>query len=232
MTEQLILDISPAPPASLDNFVAGANQAALQALRQCAPGRAVYLWGPPGAGRTHLLRAMASRDDSRYFSADDPPQPILRIATDDRPPPGLVAVDDIERFDQAGQAAVFALYNRWRESATRTDAFTLVVSGDRAPKAMSVREDLRTRLGWDLVFRLEHLSDAHRAEAMQQRAQARGLQLQAEVITWILTHYARDMNRLSALVDALDNYSLVKKRPITLPLLKELLANSRTQSSS
>src|SRR5690606_2041750 len=70
MTEQLILDISPAPPASLDNFVAGANQAALQALRQCAPGRAVYLWGPPGAGRTHLLRAMASRDDSRYFSAD------------------------------------------------------------------------------------------------------------------------------------------------------------------
>jgi len=33
-------------------------------------------------------------------------------------------------------------------------------------------------------------------------------------------------------LDALDNYSLVKKRPITLPLLKELLANSQTQSSS
>jgi len=232
MTEQLILDISPAPPASLDNFVAGANQAALQALRQCSPGRAVYLWGPPGAGRTHLLRAMASQDDSRYFSSDTPSQPIFDIATDDKAPPSLLAIDDIERFDEHGQAAVFALYNRWRESATRPDAFTLLVSGDRAPKTMSVREDLRTRLGWDLVFRLEYLSDAHRAEAMQQRAAARGLQLQAEVLSWILTHYDRDMNRLSALIDALDNYSLVKKRPITLPLLKELLANSQTHSSS
>src|SRR5690606_23925670 len=156
MTEQLILDISPAPPASLDNFVAGAHQAALQALRQCSPGRAVYLWGPPGAGRTHLLRAMASQDDSRYFSSDTPSQPIFDIATDDKAPPSLLAIDDIERFDEHGQAAVFALYNRWRESATRPDAFTLLVSGDRAPKTMSVREDLRTRLGWDLVFRLEY----------------------------------------------------------------------------
>src|SRR3546814_7830418 len=44
---------------------------------------------------------------------------------------------------------------------------------------------------------------------------------------WVLTHYARDMGRLSALVDALDRYSLEKHRAITLPLLKDLLATDQ-----
>ncbi len=230
MTEQLILDISPAPPNSLDNFVAGENKAALDALQQCVPGRAIYLWGAPGVGRTHLLQAMAGQAYTRYFNAEDPPAHILRVATDDNMPYRLIAIDDIDLFKPKAQAAVFTLYNRWRATATTAASFALVVAGNRAPLSLPIREDLRTRLGWDLVFRLEHLSDQHRAQAMEQRARERGLQLQPEVINWILTHYARDMNRLSALVDALDNYSLVKKRPITLPLLKELLANSQTST--
>ncbi|MCX5591535.1 DnaA regulatory inactivator Hda [Alcaligenes endophyticus] len=227
MSEQLILDISPAPPCSLENFIAGENKAALEALYQCVPGRAIYLWGAPGVGRTHLLLAMAGKDHTCYFNAEDPPARIHRIATDDNMPYRLIAIDDIDLFSKNGQAAVFALYNRWRATATTAGHFALVVAGNRAPLSLSIREDLRTRLGWDLVFRLVHLSDKHRAEAMQQRARERGLQLQTEVVNWILTHYARDMNRLTALVDALDTYSLVKKRPITLPLLKELLAYSQ-----
>src|SRR3546814_7790214 len=90
-----------------------------------------------------------------------------------------------------------------------------------------LREDLRTRLGWDLVFRLELLSDEDRVQALRTRAGERGLQLSPEVIGWVLTHYARDMGRLSALVDALDRYSLEKHRAITLPLLKDLLATDQ-----
>jgi len=224
MTQQLILDLLPAPPPTLDNFVAGGNGAALDALRQCRPGRAIYLWGPPGAGRTHLLRAMAAAPRALYAGPGDSPAPLREAASAERMPFGLVAVDNVELLDDEGQAALFALYNRWRETAAADQAFALVLAGDRAPLAMPLREDLRTRLGWDLVYRLELLSDDERAQALQAQAAERGLQLAPEVIGWVLTHHTRNMSQLSALLAALDRYSLEKHRAITLPLLKDLLA--------
>ncbi len=227
MAQQLILDLHPAPPPSLDNFVVGRNAAALDALRQCERGRAIYLWGPNGVGRSHLLQAVSASHEGYFHSAGSDPESLHRIATADTLNLPLVAVDDVQLLDAAGQAALFALYNRWRESAATRQAFALILAGDRSPMAMEVREDLRTRLGWDLVFRLEQLSDAERAEALCRRAAQRGLELSPDVISWLLTHHDRDMSRLTALVDALDRYSLARHRAITLPLLKDLLASSQ-----
>ncbi|OWT60410.1 DnaA regulatory inactivator Hda [Candidimonas nitroreducens] len=226
MSRQLILDLLPPPRPTLENFIAAGNGAALQALRELQPGRAVYLWGPPGAGRTHLLRALGEAPDCLYIGATDDPAPLNELATGDAAPPRLVAVDDVGSLGPAGQAAVFALYNRWRAAAHTPQAYAMLVAGERAPMAMPLREDLRTRLGWDLSFRLELLSDDERAAALASRAAERGLQLSAEVLNWVLTHYARDMGKLTALLDALDRYSMEKQRAITLPLLRELLAGT------
>ncbi|NYT62079.1 DnaA regulatory inactivator Hda [Alcaligenaceae bacterium] len=227
MTQQLLLDLLMPSAPSLDNFVAGDNGAALDALRNWEPGRAIYLWGAPGSGRTHLLRAIAAGPGRLYQGPDDRAGILKDIATGDYLQHQLIAIDNIELLDADGQAALFALYNRWREVAATRYGFALILAGDRAPLAMPLREDLRTRLGWDLVFRLEQLSDPDRAVVLKARADERGLQLSPEVISWILTHYARDMNRLSELVDALDSYSLEKHRAITLPLLKDFLATSQ-----
>lgn len=228
MTQQLILDLLPPSAPTLDNFVVGDNGAALDALRHWEAGRAIYLWGAPGVGRSHLLQAVAAQPDALYHGPNANPAILKDIATGEVLRHRLIAIDNIELLDDDGQAALFALYNRWREVAAAKQGFALILAGDRAPLAMPVREDLRTRLGWDLVFRLELLSDQDRAEALKSRAGERGLQLSPEVIAWVLTHYARDMSRLSALIDALDRYSLAKHRAITLPLLKDLLASSQT----
>ncbi|MFT0547138.1 DnaA regulatory inactivator Hda [Allopusillimonas ginsengisoli] len=225
MTQQLILDLLPPPPPSLDNFVVGANGGVLDALEHSEPGRAIYLWGPPGAGRTHLLRAMAQGDEAYYYGSGSSPDVLSRIATSDTLKYRLIAVDNVELLDEAGQAALFTLYNRWREVAATDQGFMLVLAGDRAPLTLPLREDLRTRLGWDLVFRLELLSDDDRARALNTKATERGLRLAPEVVAWVLSHYTRDMRMLSALLDALDRYSLEKHRAITLPLLKDLLAS-------
>lgn len=226
MTQQLLLDILPPSPQTLDNFIPGANGDVLHALRRCAPGRALYLWGPPGAGCTHLLRASCQDESSAAYFAPCHGSAIKELAMADTVPYRLLAVDSVHELDDKGQAALFSLYNRWRESAGRPDAFALIVAGNRAPLAMPLREDLRTRLGWDLSFRLQLLADDDRARALSARAQARGLKLAPEVLNWLLTHYTRDMRRLSSLIDALDRYSLERHRPLTLPLLKELLAQS------
>ena len=49
------------------------------------------------------------------------------------------------------------------------------------------------------------------------------------LIAYLLSHFERDMGTLIALLDALDRYSLQRKRAITLPLLKEALQQLRTQ---
>ncbi len=227
MTQQLILDLLPPSPPSLENFVAGQNAAALDALANCAPGHAVYLWGAPGAGRSHLLQAVAQQPDTLYVGPGAAAATLSALAVADACPYRLISIDNVERMDEPDQAALFALYNRWREVAATAQAFAMVLAGDRAPLAMPLREDLRTRLGWDLVYRLELLSDQDRAQALETRAAERGLRLAPEVVSWILTHYSRDMRLLSALLDALDRYSIEKKRAITVHLLKDLLASGQ-----
>ncbi len=227
MTQQLLLDILPASPPTLDGFVIGDNRATLRAVRELAPGRALYLWGGAGSGRSHLLRASAQAHGAPYFAAPADAGELRALATDEDRRLALVAIDDVGELGAEAQAALFALYNRWRTAAGTPGAFALLLAGDRAPTAMALREDLRTRLGWDLVYRLEQLSDQDRAAALRERAQARGLRLGDEVLGWILTHCDRDMGRLTALVDALDRYSLARHRPITLPLLKDLLADAQ-----
>jgi DnaA family protein len=232
--KQLLLDVLPAQAPSLENYVPGPNAEALAALRALPSGRAVYLWGPAASGRTHLLRAMvANASDAIYLDNDAPIKTFQAVADGDASHALLrrVAIDDLHAMDDARQACVFALYNRWRESAATEHALSLVVAGDRAPHQMQLREDLRTRLGWDLVFRLDALSDADKMAALGRQAASRGMQLAPDVLNWVITHFDRDMRRLSALVDALDRYSLAAKRPITVPLLRAMLAEQPEPSN-
>lgn len=227
MSRQLLLEIIPAPNPSLDNMVAGANLPAIEAARALPAGRALYVWGAEGSGKTHLLRGLAAARTSCWIDPASDSESIAELATAARdvPFPELVAIDDIHEMTQSQQAGVFALYNRWREQAAMGSAFAMAVSGHRAPLMMDLREDLRTRLGWDLVFRLEPLSDSDKQAALADYAERKGLPLTSELIAWMLTHYARDIRQLFALVDALDRYSLSKHRAATVPLLRSMLAD-------
>ena len=227
MSRQLLLEIIPAPNPSLDNMVAGSNLPAIDAARGLAAGRALYVWGAAGSGKSHLLRGLAATRESHWIDPGSDPVRIAELATGapDAPFPGLIVIDDIHEMSESQQAGVFALYNRWREQAAMASAFAIAVSGHRAPRMMDLREDLRTRLGWDLVFRLEPLSDSDKHAALAAYAGRKGLPLTSELISWTLTHYARDIRQLFALVDALDRYSLSRHRAVTVPLLRAMLAD-------
>jgi DnaA family protein len=232
MNRQLLLDVLPETAPTLGNFIAGPNGEALAAARGLTAGQGLYLWGPAGCGRSHLLRGLATQSGGLYLDAEQPARAFLALARADVSAnlPPLVAVDDVHLMDKARQAALFALYNRWRESTAAGQAFALAVAGDRAPMAMPLREDLRTRLGWGLVFRLDPLSDADKLAALSAQAAERGMQLGPEVLNWMITHHERDIRKLSALLDALDRYSLASRRAITIPLLRAMLADPESQT--
>jgi len=99
-------------------------------------------------------------------------------------------------------------------------------AGGAPPAALSLREDLRTRLAWGLVYQLRAPSDADKAAHLRAEAARRGLRLPEEVLAYLLSHLPRDLASLNAVLDALDRYSLASRRPLTLPLVREALQKS------
>ena len=203
---QLTLDLVNPPQPSLDNFVVGRNAEVIAALRAIAGGNGeqfVYLWGENGAGRSHLLRALGLQTAQREV----PEWEIKRR---------VYTVDDVEGLPEFEQQRLFVLLNEIRSAGNAH----LVAAGDAAPMHLALRDDLRTRLGWGLVYQVHALSDDEKAHALSAHATSRGLTVPADVIEYLLTHMPRDMRTLVAVVDALDTYALSMKKPLTVPLVR------------
>jgi DnaA family protein len=102
----------------------------------------------------------------------------------------------------------------------------VLAAGNAPPTGLALREDLRTRLGWGLVYQLRPLADAEKAQYLRAEATRRGFALSEEVVWYLLTHLPRDLGRLRALLDRLDRHSLARQRPVTLPLVREVLSKN------
>ena len=217
---QLLLDIAPDWQPTLDNFVAGRNLELLSALRHALAGgsseRSFYLWGEAGSGKSHLLQACVRAALDAQHGAAYAQGSVPRMASEG--PAEVVAVDDVERLDDAAQIGLFDLYNRVRDNGGM-----LLVSGTQAPLHLMLRDDLRTRLGWGLVYQVHGLSDEEKAQALAQHAHMRGFALPPEVTQYLLRHGRRDLPSLMAALDALDEHTLRLHRAPSVPLLKEVL---------
>lgn len=213
---QLLLDIAPEWVPTLDNFVVGRNVELLSALRHALAGtsreRSFYLWGEAGCGKSHLLQAAVGQARAAGQSA------ICLCRAVPRETLEVAAVDDVEMLDEAAQIELFALYNRQRESGG-----VLLVSGTQSPVHLRLRDDLRTRLCWGLVYQVQALSDEEKSRALEQHARARGFSLPPEVSHYLLRHGRRDLPSLLAVLDALDAHCLRLQRQPTVPMLKEVM---------
>ena len=217
--QQLILDLLPENPPSLANFVPGTNAEALTALAdwlapECRE-PSLLLWGETGSGKTHLLHASGAR----YFDAAETPDLAGTETLGDKA--DRVAVDNVEALSETGQIALFNLFNRLRAAGGH-----LLTAANQPPQHLALREDLRTRLGYGLIFRLTTLTDDEKLTALAAQAASRALRLPAGALDYLLARAPRDMRHLMAVLVALDRYSLEHKRPITLPLLREVLQHS------
>jgi DnaA-homolog protein len=216
--KQLILDVAPAFVASLDNFVAGPNSEVLAALRGMLAGsrreRFLYLFGPPGSGKTHLLKAAAAHTPEALWLPGKSEQALPRVIVTR----SLVAIDDVDALAPQAQEDLFHLFN-----AVRTGNALLLVSAATAPGQLQLRADLATRLASMLAYALQPLSDVDKAQALRQHAQQRGFTLNEEVIDFLLKHWRRDLPSLMGALGQLDAYSLATHRPISVPLLKQAI---------
>jgi DnaA family protein len=219
--EQLTFELAPEPAATFANFVAGPNAEVAEALARFAasllPETGVLLWGAHGAGKSHLLLAMVAAATGAGRAARHCGHPREAPVA----PPGpraLVAVDDVQLADEAAQGRLFTLYNALAASGGQ-----LALAADAPPARLALREDLRSRLGWGLVYEVVPLADDAKPAALAAFARQRGFHLADDAIAYLLAHGRRDMASLVRSLIALDAHSLAQKRPVTVPLIRAWL---------
>jgi DnaA family protein len=224
--EQLVFELAAPEPPRMANFLPGRNVELITALSRfaAAPGgeTGFLLWGAPGAGKTHLLRAAAALAAESGVATRFYAEPGAIEADHVTEPLELVAIDRVDAADAAAAARIFTLYNALKQRGGR------LAAASRTPLAtLPLREDLRTRLGWGLVYEVLVLADEDKAAALVTYAEHCGFRLSAEVIDYLLRHGRRDMPTLLGALSALDRLSLAAKRPVTVPLVKLWLRHQR-----
>lgn len=223
MTQQLTLNIQLRDDATFENYFSGSNDAVVYNLKsQTEP--YVFLFGDNGTGKSHLLQAACLQEGKNalpvaYLPLKEPG--LMPEMLDGLEEMSLIALDDIQTVmgDEAWEHALFNLYNRVREKGAN-----MLVSSTAPLAALNIKlADLKSRLSWGPIFQLNALSDAEKQLALQQRAKNRGLDLADDVVMYLLKHSPRDMSSLYSLIEKLDKASMVEKRKLTIPFIKDYL---------
>jgi DnaA family protein len=230
MTGQLPLQIGLRPAATLDGFVAGDNAQVLASVRACALGTGeplLFLAGPAGSGRTHLLAgacnvAAAAGLRCAYLPLGEPTG-LAPGLLGDLDALDLVCLDDLDGVagDRQWEEAVFALFNGLRDLGGR-----LIVAAAQGPADLPLTlADLRSRLRWGLVLTVRPLRDEQLCTALDAAAAARGLRLGDGVARYLVERLPRDLPALIGVLDRLDHASLAAKRPLTVPFVRACLTD-------
>jgi DnaA family protein len=220
--EQLVFELAAPEPPRLANFLPGRNAELVGLLPRFVAGgldaTALLLWGTPSAGKSHLLRAALALAQEQGVASWLIDHPTELNDVGEHVGSTFCAIDRIDEADASASARIFTLFNAAKERGGR------IIAASRAPlAALPLREDLRSRLAWGLVYEVLPLADEDKPSALAAYARERRFALAGEVIEYLLRHGRRDMRSLLATLDALDRRSLAAKRPITVPLLRDWL---------
>lgn len=225
MLGQLPLNIRLDAELSLENFWFAPQLAPLQAELGSPAEPAigsVFLWGSAGAGKSHLLQALAAKNGAgaRYLPLADlldfsPPAVLEGVEG-----ASAVLMDDVHLLAEHRdwQEAVFHCFNTLKERG-----IPQVYSAHAPPAQLTdTLPDLRSRWGGLAVYQLPPHDDAALGSLLRFRGARRGLDFSDEVIAYILARSPRTAVGLMALLDTIDQAALARGRAITIPLLAEL----------
>ncbi len=227
---QIPLELKLPIRAELKDFIASNSNEIITAVKQTIQSSQhefLYLWSAGPSGKTHLLSAMCSlAEKSEQAVIYLPMQQAHDLSPeifDGLEAADIVCIDDIDELagNQYWEQALFNLYNRLRDENRR-----LVVTSHYSPVSIPiVLPDLKSRLAWGISLNIASLDDTDKKHILQLRARNIGMELSDEAVAYLLNHHSRDLASLINILDKLENASLIEKRKLTIPFLKEQLSH-------
>lgn len=213
---QLPLDLPHRPALEREDFwVAPANEAAVQWLDRWPlwPAPALTLTGPPGSGKTHLGHVFARRAGALTIT----PEALGRAAPRDLAGGARAAI--VDDADRAAEEPLLHLYNLLAER----DGHLLLLAR-AAPARWGIGlADLRSRLLAAPVVAVAPPDDALLATLLVKLFADRQLRIGEEVVAYLIPRLERSFAAAQRMVAALDQAALAARRPITVPLAREVL---------
>ncbi len=226
---QLILAFDTVPTASfVTYFTTASNALTVGSVVAFCDGKLaeqqVYLWGEHGVGKSHLLSAACQTFTTEgyrvaYLTGElaNKAEALSGLEQCD-----LLCVDDLQHLQKDSEVAFFHCINRCRQANTQ-----LLLAADRQPDHLGIAlPDLTTRLKWGPVFHLPALNDKELGDAIRHQLESRALQISDDVIDYLLKRFPRDIASLKQLIDQLDKTSMTEQRRITIPLVRQVMAES------
>lgn len=216
-----------------NTFYPGSNTEIVNHLQQLfiKGEQQIFLWGEPGTGKTHLLHstiedAKNQNKTSIYLSLDTDtfPNPSMLEGLENL---DLVCFDNLQKIagNTEWEQAFFNFYNLLRDANKK-----LVLSAPCPPKYLNIQlPDLKTRMGWGLTLKLKALTDEQQLNALVYKANDLGFEIPVNVGQFLITRYARDLSSIWVLLDKIDHATLAAKRKLTIPFLKQIMADQEKQ---
>ena len=193
--DQLLLNIHPPSIKSLENFVIGDNFEAISVIKKFTTDKNLQFF---------YLWGVQGSGKSHLSS-------VVKNNN-------ILVIEDIESMSDIEQIQAFSIFNNCKENGKK-----LFITGSNSPNNMGLRSDLASRLSWGIVYQIKALTDNEKKLALLNHSKQKGMSSNIKVIEYCMKNLKRDLHYLIATLDALDNWSLKTKKPMTIPLLKKLL---------
>jgi DnaA family protein len=226
--KQIALPLSLDRQYSFENFISDRADlivASLKALIQGDGEAQIGLWGTTASGKTHLLNASAdyARQKSVVLQIYDAKQLLQCDANEFEgfSHCDVLAIDNLDAIagNAEWEACFYQVINRCRDGDYR---FVFAMT-HRPEDLETALDDFRSRLQWGLMLQLPSSDDIEIRQILRKRAQLIGIELAEDVISYLMTHHARNLATQMAILRRLDGASLSQQRKVTIPLIKQAL---------
>ena len=232
------------PQFTFDNFVVGpsnrfAHSAAIAVSK--TPGQVynpLFIYGPPGVGKTHLLYAIANgirkgKPDANvvYIKGDQFTSELIEAIKAGKNvefrskyrEADLFLIDDVQFIagKEATQEEFFHTFNKLYEEHKQ-----IVMTSDRKPSDMLTLEDrLKSRFEWGLMADIQPPDYETRMAIIKNKAVSLGLKLDDDVCNYIAINVTNNVRQIEGTVKKILAYRDLNNMPLDLPNVSRAIAD-------
>jgi len=233
------------PRYTFKDFVIGASNrfahaAALSVAE--APARSynpLFIYGPAGLGKTHLLHAIGHHVHTvfpakrvRYVSTETFMNEFVDALKTNTTPAfkrryrdiDVLLIDDIQFLERSQQLQeeFFHTFNQLHGAEGQ-----IVISSDRPPKSIATLEDrLRSRFQWGLITDIQPPEFETRLAILRMRADAEHLgSIPDEVLAFIATNISDNVRELEGALTRVAAYSSLNRAPLSEEIARQVLSD-------